>query len=173
MTPMLYPEMAQSAFQPLLGRLQGNGAPGKYSPDEVRELIIASAFGAAILEKFWETLQASLRRGIERSKLKHTLQELSQVADIARQQVFAKIVDVAKGAALPAEERLAGLQTLDGFQKRADLMRKELAALQRLLESTGLPFDPASLNSGAQSSASEGYVAMDEIMAKLRPGGEV
>jgi hypothetical protein len=173
MTPALFPEMAQSTFKPLLGRLTGNKQLREFSADEVRELLVACDFGAVMLDKLSEMLQTLLRRGIESQKLSFFLQEFNDTIELAQNEIYARVGEIAAGQALPAEERLAAQQSLDDFRARAMAKGKELASLRQWLENPPQKVDFDSMGAGTTTQKAGTNGDIDEILVRLRAGVDV
>src|SRR5438874_2630200 len=111
MTSTLFPEMAQSTFQPLLHRLEEDRPQEDYTPDEVRNFLFACGWGAAVLDRLGEMAQGFLHRGMERRKLSFLLKEFIDVIELAIHEVYPKVRSITAGEALPADERRTSLDT--------------------------------------------------------------
>jgi hypothetical protein len=175
MTPALFPEMAHSTFQPLLDRLEENGQARAHTSAEIRELLAACGFGAAVLEKGWESLQHLLCQGMESRKMHLIVKEFLDILELAIKTVYPKVRAITVGKSLADDERLAGLATLDQLSLRAAKMRDELASLQRLLETPPprVKIESFSARDKAGAADHRGYVDVEEILAKLKAGQDI
>jgi hypothetical protein len=158
--------MAQGAVQPLLQRLKGNRPEEGYSPDEVRELLAACRLGAVMLDHVSDAIELILRRGIESRKLKSVLQEVRNNCTLWPGLH-------SQGAALPVDEKAAGLQRMDEFTARAALICDKVAKLQQFLEQPGPQIDLASITGrGPSPPTHQSYQDVEEIIARLMAGGD-
>ena len=173
MTPTLFPQMAQSTFQPLLDRLEVGQREHEFTSEEVRELLLACGLGASVLEKLWELFEESLRRGLESRKLRAPPATVHRHHRTGFERSLSEGSLSAAGEALAGEERSARLRTLDEQSARARAMRDELASLQRWLQRPPPPVDLAAILGSTVSSGQKGYEDLDDILARLKAGGDV
>jgi len=173
MTPTLFPTMAQEAFRPLRAALGTDRKEADYSPDEVRNLLYACGFGAAVLDKLREMFQAFLRRGMESRKLHFLVKEFMDVLELARDEVYPKVRAITAGGALPAEERSSSLGSLDEFSRNAAAVQAELATLQRWLEAPPPDIDLAAILAEKAAAQPVPYDDLDDILRKLTAGGDL
>jgi hypothetical protein len=160
--------MGRGAFQPLLERL-GEGRQD-FAPDEVRAVLLACGFGAAVLNDLREIFQGLLRRSLEYRKLRLMLEELTDTVELALSEIYPKARSLTAGGALPLDERLNGLRTLDEFSARAAAMRDHLAALARWLEKPAPAVDISLLTGAEAALEGKGYEDSKSIIARLREG---
>jgi hypothetical protein len=134
---------------------------------------VACGFGAAVLDKLSEMFQAFLRRGIENRKLSLLCQEFSQTIELALNDVYARVSEIAASEPLPLEERLAAQQTLNEFRARALAMRDELASLKRWLQNPPANVDLDSVTAETTAPNHMDCEDIDNILARLRTGGDI
>jgi hypothetical protein len=173
MTSGLLPEMAQSTFQPLLERLDNDRHVQAFPADEVRTLLRACGFGAAVLAQCSEMLKEFLREGVESRKFSFLLKEFTDTIERVLNEVYPRMRAIAEGETLPVEERLASLRTLDAFTARAMALRDEWAKLQCWVDRPAPQVDLASILGGTKTAEPRRYENLDDILARLKSGQEL
>ncbi len=170
MTPTLLSEMAQGSFRPLREKLDREQ---EYTPDDVRLLVRASGFAASVLDKLREALEGLLHDGLEARKLAFFLNQVTNLIDLAINELYPRVRSIVAGEILATEERLAGCQTLDELTRRAVAMRGGLATLEQWLKNPPPQVDLESITGRDASPHSTSYQDIDDIIGRLRAGGDV
>jgi hypothetical protein len=170
MTPTLLSEMAQGSFQPLRDKLDREQ---EYTPDEVRDLVRACAFGASVLDKLRERLEGLLHDGMEGRKLAFFLNQVTSLIELAMNEVYPRVRSITAGEILPTEERRSSLETLDELTRRAAAMRSELASLEQWLKNPPPQGDLESITGKNASPHDTSYQDIDDIIGRLRAGGDI
>ncbi len=173
MSVELPPEMARSAFRPLLQRLEQNGSGAAGSSGEARALLAGCGIGAAVLEQLLKDIHGMLGAGMETKKLQLIQREFLDCVHLAANQIYPRVHHIVANVMLPEEERKSALETLDGYIKHAKAMEEELKALELWLERAHPSIDISTFNGHKAPLDFDDYEDSKEIEARIRAGGEV
>ncbi len=164
--------MAQRTFQPLIDRLEEDRPDAPFAPDEVRDLLAVCALGADVLDRFGEMIQERLRWGVEKQQLQILLKELAQALERAQSMVYPRVRSITAIAAIPADEQSTSLESLDEWTARAAAQFDRVTSLQRWLDRPRPPFDEALLARDSDSPNESRYVDIEEVLARIKAGGD-
>jgi hypothetical protein len=170
MAPTLVAQIVRSSLRPLRDALRRQ--EHRFTKEEVQEFLDACSVAAFLIEKLREANDKLLDQGTEGAKLAFFLRESRDAVDEGL-WMFTRVREIAVQEVPPFKGKDEGLTLLESFSQRAREVQQELAALLRWLDTPPPRVDPASLAGGGDSPTAEGYESIEDILARLRTGGEV
>lgn len=144
MSPTILPEIVRCNLRPLRHALDAYETQ-ELRPEQADELFFLCSFLADAIEKNWERIQGSSRKGVEGRKLSSMLQEVcGQIEESL--QTYERLQRMVRG--MPDYQAAeSNLSRLTADIDRAEQVRRQAAALLEWLNAPAPPIDPERLKS--------------------------
>lgn len=170
MAPTLISQIVRSSLRPLWDTLRRQ--EHRFTKEEVQELLDACSIAAFLMEKLQEANRKLLDQGTEGNQLAFLLRQSRDAVDEGL-ALFTKVREIAVQTMPSFDSKEESLSMLDSFSRHAQEVQEELTALLRWLDAPPPQVDPVSFSGGGDSPTAEGYESIDDILARVRAGGEL